>query len=80
MAVIHRTTGAKITKKDLAISVGQPDSIIRAWTLLDFKEVKSTRVTALGVWSALWTWKAASGNDYLQLLGKKQATVFVVRE
>jgi 3-phytase len=78
VTVVHRDDGKK--KKDLVFSISQPDSIIRAWTLPDFKEVKSARFTALGDWSALCSWKAASGNDYLYLFGKKQAKVFLLNE
>jgi 3-phytase len=64
----------------LAISIGQPDSIIRAWELPDFEEVDSARNTALGDWSALCSWKSQSGADYVYLFGKKQAKVFLVRK
>lgn len=64
----------------LAVSIGQPDSVLRAWELPDFDEVKSARSTVLGDWSALCSWKSPSGNDYVYLFGKKEAKVFLVRK
>ncbi|KAK4155852.1 3-phytase [Chaetomidium leptoderma] len=64
----------------LAVSIGQPDSVLRAWELPDFKEVKSARTTVLGDWSALCSWKSATGGDYVYLFGKKEAKVFLVRK
>jgi 3-phytase len=64
----------------LVVSIGQPDSILRAWELPDFKEVKSARRLVLGDWSALCSWKSPSGNDYLYLFGKKEAKMFLVRK
>ncbi|KAK4444186.1 hypothetical protein QBC34DRAFT_385461 [Podospora aff. communis PSN243] len=65
VTVVYRDDGKK--KKNLV-------------TLPDFKEVKSARFTALGDWSALCAWKAASGNDYLYLFGKKEAKLFLFSE
>ncbi len=64
----------------LAVSIAQPDSILRGWALPDFKEVKSARTTVLGDWSALCTWKSPSGGDYIYLFGKNTAKVFLVRK
>jgi 3-phytase len=64
----------------LAVSIGQPDSMLRAWELPDFEEVTSARSTVLGDWSALCSWKSPSGNDYVYLFGKKEAKVFLVRK
>ncbi|KAK3307150.1 uncharacterized protein B0T15DRAFT_553574 [Chaetomium strumarium] len=70
----------KKTQTGLAVSIGQPDSILRAWQLPDFEEVKSARTMALGDWSALCSWKSPSGSDYVYLFGKKEAKVFLVRK
>jgi 3-phytase len=64
----------------LAVSIGQPDSILRAWELPDFEEVESARTKVLGDWSALCSWKSPSGNDYVYLFGKKEAKLFLVRK
>ena len=64
----------------LAVSISQPDSILRGWELPDFKEAKSARATVLGDWSALCSWKSHSGGDYIYLFGKKTAKVFLVRK
>jgi 3-phytase len=64
----------------LAVSIGQPDSILCGWELPDFEEVESARTKVLGDWSALCSWKSPSGNDYVYLLGKKEAKVFLVRK
>ncbi|KAK4238685.1 3-phytase [Achaetomium macrosporum] len=69
----------KKNQTGLAVSIGQPDSILRAWQLPDFEEIKSARTTALGDWSALCSWKSPSGSDYLYLFGKREAKVFLVR-
>lgn len=79
VTVIHGRDDDK-KQTGLAVSIGQPDSILRAWELPDFKEVKSARTTALGDWSALCSWKSQSGADYVYLFGKKQAKVFLVRK
>ncbi|GAB1316558.1 3-phytase [Madurella fahalii] len=71
--------GSKTGEKDLIVSIGQPDSIIRVWEVPGFSEIRSARVVALGDWSALCSWKSTSGVDYLYLLGKKQAKMFLVR-
>ncbi len=64
----------------LAVSIAQPDSILRGWELPDFREVTSARTTVLGDWSALCTWKSPSGGDYVYLFGKDAAKVFLVRK
>jgi 3-phytase len=66
-------------EEDLIVSIGQPDSVIRVWEADDFEEVKSARFVALGDWSALCSWKTATGSDYLYLFGKKQAKMFLIR-
>ncbi|KAL2130836.1 hypothetical protein VTI74DRAFT_5879 [Chaetomium olivicolor] len=79
VTTIHgRDDDKKLT--GLAVSIGQPDSILRAWELPDFEEVKSARTKALGDWSALCSWKSPSGGDYIYLFGKRQAKVFFVRK
>lgn len=67
-------------KTGLAVSIGQTDSILRAWELPDFDEVKSARRLVIGDWSALCSWKSPSGLDYLFLLGKKEGKTFIVRK
>lgn len=77
--VVTSIYGNKRGENDLVVSIGQPDSVIRAWEVPGFKEVKSARLVALGDWSALCSWKSTTGADYLYLFGKKQAKVFLVR-
>lgn len=69
----HKTVG-------LAVSIAQPDSILRAWELPDFKEVESAETKVLGDWSSLCAWKSPSGGDYIYLFGKKEAKVFFIRK
>jgi 3-phytase len=70
----------KKKRSGLAVSIGQPDSILRAWQLPDFKEVDTAQTTVLGDWSALCSWKSSSGSDYVYLYGKREAKVFLVRK
>jgi 3-phytase len=78
VTAIHGRDGKKA--EGLAVSIGQPDSILRGWELPDFKEVKSARTTVLGDWSALCSWKSPTGNDYVYLFGKTEGKVFLVRK
>ncbi len=80
VTTIHGLRGDKKASSALAVSIGQPDSILRAWELPSFDEVKSARATVLGDWSALCSWKSPTGGDYVYLFGKKQAKVFLVRK
>lgn len=78
VTTIHRQTSAN-TPAGLAVSIGQPDSVLRAWELPGFEEAKSAQTTVLGDWSALCSWKSPGGNDYVYLFGKMEAKVFLVR-
>ncbi len=66
--------------KDLAVTIAQPDSLLRVFELPAFKPVKDAEFSVLGDWSALCPWKADSGNQYLYLFGKRQAIQFLIRK
>ncbi|KAF2707808.1 thermostable phytase [Pleomassaria siparia CBS 279.74] len=66
--------------RDLAVTIAQPDSIIRLYDMDGFDEIKSAEYKALGDWSAICSWKSQkSGEQYVYLFGKKQAIQFLVR-
>jgi 3-phytase len=66
--------------KDYALTIAQPDSIIRVFELPGLVEREDARITALGDWSALCSWKSDAGNQYTFLFGKKQGIQFLVRD
>ncbi|KAK4125847.1 thermostable phytase [Parathielavia appendiculata] len=70
----------EVERTGLVVSIGQPDSILRAWESPGFEEVESARTTVLGDWSALCSWKSPTGNDYVYLFGKKEAKIFFVHK
>jgi 3-phytase len=74
------TVAYGIARKDVLVTIAQPDSIIRVFDLDGFKELRQARYTALGDWSALCSWTSASGNQYVYLFGKRQAVQFLLRE
>jgi 3-phytase len=69
-----------IAGKDYAVTIAQPDSIIRVFGIPGFSEVKSAQLKALGDWSSLCPWKSKSLNQYFFLFGKKQAMQFLIRK
>jgi 3-phytase len=70
-----------INGKDLAITIAQPDSIIRLYDVDGFEEVQKAEFKALGDWSALCSWKSQkSGEQYFYLFGKKKAVQFLITE
>jgi 3-phytase len=74
VSVIYNLDG-----RDLAITIAQPDSIIRLYDVDNFEELKKAEFTALGDWSALCPWKSQkSGEQYFYLFGKKKAVQFLV--
>jgi 3-phytase len=69
-----------IGKKDLIITIAQPESVFRVFDVKDLKEIKEAQKTAIGDWSALCTWKSSeSGNQYFYIFGKKQAVQYLIR-
>ncbi|OQD65239.1 hypothetical protein PENPOL_c006G08991 [Penicillium polonicum] len=87
--VASRTPGrTKVTgvmygvgKKDIILSVGAPDSLIRVFDIDGTKEITSAQKKALGDWSSLCTWRSpSSGGHYFFLFGKKEGIQFLVRE
>lgn len=70
-----------VGKRDLIVSIGAPDSIIRVFDINGTTEIPSAQIKALGDWSSLCTWRSPiSGGHYFYLLGKKEARQFLVRE
>ncbi|KAI9158077.1 3-phytase [Paramyrothecium foliicola] len=65
--------------KDYALTIAQPDSIIRAYELPGLQQVGGVEFKALGDWSALCSWKSRTGNQYLYLFGKKQGVQYLVQ-
>lgn len=65
--------------KDYAVTIAQPDSIIRAYELPTLKQAPTVEFKKLGDWSALCSWKSRTGNQYVYLFGKKQGVQFLVR-
>jgi 3-phytase len=87
--VASRTPGrTKVTgvmydvgEKDIILSVGAPDSLIRVFDIDGTKEITSAQKKALGDWSSLCTWRSpSSGGHYFFLFGKKEGIQFLVRE
>lgn len=74
------TTAYDVGGRDLLVTIAQPDSVVRAFEMPSFKQIKSADLTVLGDWSALCSWKSDAGNDYIYLFGKNQAVQLLVRE
>lgn len=66
--------------KDYAVTIGQPDSILRLFELPDVAEVANGTFAAIGDWSALCAWRSNARNQYLYLFGKNQAIQFLIRD
>jgi 3-phytase len=74
------TTVYDIGKKDLIITISQPNNILQVFDVNGFQEIKEAAKTSIGDWSALCTWKSAkSGNQYFYLFGKKQVVQYLIR-
>ncbi|KAI0870541.1 phytase [Hypoxylon argillaceum] len=74
------TTVYGIDGKDLIITIAQPDSFFRAYDATTAEQIGEPLTRALGDWSALCVWRSqSSGEQYLYLFGKKEATQFLVR-
>jgi 3-phytase len=74
VSVIYNIAG-----RDLAITIAQPDSIIRLYDVDSSEELKKAELTVLGDWSALCPWKSQkSGEQYFYLFGKKKAIQFLI--
>lgn len=70
-----------VGKKDLILTISQPDSVLHLFDANGVKEIKEAKKEAIGDWSALCTWKSPeSGNQYFYLFGKKQAVQYLVRK
>ncbi|GJN80034.1 hypothetical protein PLIIFM63780_003558 [Purpureocillium lilacinum] len=82
-AVVGRTKLVRsvydVGGKDLAITIAQPDSVIRLFELPSLKLIQDAQRQQLGDWSALCSWKSRAGNQYLFLFGKRQAVQLLVR-
>ncbi|CAM1511964.1 Fc.00g094770.m01.CDS01 [Cosmosporella sp. VM-42] len=74
------TTMYDVDGKDLAVTIAQPDSVIRVFEMPNFKHVESADFKALGDWSAICSWKSQTGNTYLYLFGKHQGVQFLIRK
>lgn len=73
------TTVYDVDGKDLAITIAQPTSLLRAFELPEFNEIPGAAHHQLGDWSALCPWKSRSGNQYVYLFGKNQAVQYLLR-
>ncbi|PGH27738.1 hypothetical protein AJ80_00525 [Polytolypa hystricis UAMH7299] len=85
---VHKTTGRSkiatpvydIGGQDLLLTIASPDSVLRAFTISGFSEVEKARLTVLGDWSTMCSWRSQkSGEQYVFLFGKKEAKQFLVR-
>ncbi|KAJ6445137.1 PhyL [Purpureocillium lavendulum] len=65
--------------KDLAITIAQPDSIMRVFELPELVPINDAQHELLGDWSALCAWKSKTGNQYVYLFGKHQAVQLLLR-
>jgi 3-phytase len=74
------TTVYDVDKKDILVTIAQPDSVLRAYEMPKFKQIKEADFKVLGDWSALCSWKSEAGNDYVYLFGKGQAVQLLLRE
>ncbi|KAK4186758.1 hypothetical protein QBC35DRAFT_500441 [Podospora australis] len=74
------TTVYNVGKRDLVVTIAQPDSVIRVYDLPAFVEIQSARFKVLGDWSALCAWKSQTHNQYFYLLGKRVGIQFLLRE
>ncbi|KAM5368525.1 hypothetical protein ACJZ2D_009502 [Fusarium nematophilum] len=74
------TTVYDVDDKDLLVTIAQPDSVLRAYEMPKFKQIKDADFKVLGDWSALCSWKSDAGNDYVYLFGKGQAVQILLRE
>ncbi|EXK23644.1 hypothetical protein FOMG_19595, partial [Fusarium oxysporum f. sp. melonis 26406] len=74
------TTVYDINKKDILITIMQPDSVVRAYKMPKSKQIKDADFKVLGDWSALCSWKSPAGNDYVYLFGKGQAVQLLLQE
>ncbi|KAM0404187.1 hypothetical protein ACHAPZ_001866 [Fusarium culmorum] len=73
------TTVYNVEDKDVLVTIAQPDSVLRAYEMPKFKQIKDADFKVLGDWSALCSWKSPAGNDYVYLFGKGQAVQLLLR-
>jgi 3-phytase len=74
------TTVYGIEDKDLIVTIAQPDSFFRLYDATTAEQIGEPLARTLGDWSALCVWRSqSSGEQYLYLFGKKQATQFLIR-
>ncbi|KAJ8123286.1 hypothetical protein ONZ43_g728 [Nemania bipapillata] len=74
------TTVYGIENKDLIVTIAQPDSFFRLYDAYTVEQIGEPPARALGDWSALCVWRSqSSGEQYLYLFGKRQATQFLIR-
>ncbi|KAF4977995.1 hypothetical protein FZEAL_5560 [Fusarium zealandicum] len=74
------TTVYGLDKKDLLVTIAQPDSVMRVFEMPEFTQLEDADFKVLGDWSALCSWKSQAGNDYVYLFGKGQAVQLLLRE
>jgi 3-phytase len=74
------TTVYDVNKEDILVTIAQPDSVVRAYKMPKFKQIKDADFKVLGDWSALCSWKSPTGNDYVFLFGKGQAVQLLLQE
>jgi 3-phytase len=74
------TTVYDVNKKDILVTIAQPDSIVRVYEMPKFEQIKDADFKVLGDWSALCSWKSPAGNDYVYLFGKGQAAQLLLQE
>jgi 3-phytase len=73
------TTVYDVNEKDILVTIAQPDSVLRAYEMPGFNQIKDADFKVLGDWSALCSWKSEAGNDYVYLFGKGQAVQILVQ-
>lgn len=73
------TTVYNVDGKDLAVTIAQPDSILRVFELPRVTRVDDASFEVLGDWSALCSWTSKTANQYLFLFGKHQAVQLLIR-
>ncbi|TPX11295.1 uncharacterized protein E0L32_001113 [Thyridium curvatum] len=73
------TTVQNVNGRHWAVTIAQPDSVMRVFELPAVRRVESADFKSLGDWSALCGWKSKTGNQYVYLFGKKEAVEFLVQ-
>jgi 3-phytase len=75
------TTVYGVDKRDLIVTIAQPDSFFRLYDASTHELIIEPRTRVLGDWSALCAWRSRrSGDQYLYLFGKQVAVQFLLRK